>query len=73
MVISIVPKVQNPTTHKDPRGGKRPGAGRPRTDTVPLQIQVSHHYATAWRAEAKRRGITLGELVAERLTAKQGV
>jgi hypothetical protein len=44
-------------------GGKREGAGRPRKDTVAIQIRVSPDVAELLRQQAKAAGVTTGEVV----------
>lgn len=52
-------------------GGKREGAGRPRKDTVAIQIRVSPEVAEQLRQTAKAEGITTGEVVTQFLVDKQ--
>lgn len=49
-------------------GGKREGAGRPRKDTVAIQIRVSPEVAEQLRQTAKAEGITTGEVVTQLLS-----
>jgi predicted DNA-binding ribbon-helix-helix protein len=52
------------------RGGKRPGAGRPRTaaaDLIPRTIRLTAEEWARLDAEAKRRKVTSGRLVASLL------
>lgn len=54
------------------RGGKRPGAGRPRTAPAPLIPRTVRLTAEEWArldAEAKRRKLTSGRLIAALLAA----
>jgi hypothetical protein len=50
-----------------PRGGKREGAGRPRTgdlrEVTLAGVHVTRAKLEAWKYEADKRGITLTELV----------
>lgn len=48
-------------------GGKREGSGRPRKNTVAIQIRVSPEVAEQLRQEAKVNGITTGEVVVRAL------
>jgi predicted DNA-binding ribbon-helix-helix protein len=55
------------------RGGTRPGAGRPRTtptDLVPRTVRLTAEEWARLDAEAKRRGLTSGRLIAALLAGK---
>jgi hypothetical protein len=60
-------------------GGRRAGAGRPRTTTealVPRTIRLTREEWAALDAEAKRQGLSNGRLVAlliRRLAGREGV
>lgn len=50
-------------------GGRRPGAGRPRTSTV-VKVRVPLSDWSTWQALANRRGVTLSDLVRETVNAE---
>ena len=59
--------------HPERRGGKRPGAGRkPTADTalIPRTIRLTAEEWARLDAEAKRRGLTSGRLIAALLAGK---
>jgi hypothetical protein len=48
-------------------GGPRPGAGRPASGKKPVTIRLAPDLIDAVRREAKRKGQTISELVADTL------
>lgn len=52
---------------KPTRGGKRPGAGRPKKGTEKLSVRWSPAERVRWTADAKRLGRTLSDHVRARM------